>query len=55
MPYLNCQVNNLALSDSKGTHQFKIPVINGVIDNCLSSLEVDNPKKIMKQKRLFMR
>lgn len=37
----DCQVNNLALSDSKGTHQFKIPVINGVIDNCLSSLEVD--------------
>ena len=39
--FSNCQVNNLALSDSKGTHQFKIPVINGVIDNCLSSLEVD--------------
>lgn len=38
----NCQVNNLALSDSKGTHQFKIPVINGVVDNCLSSLEIDN-------------
>lgn len=40
--FSNCQVNDLALSDSKGTHQFKIPVINGVIDNCLSSLEVDN-------------
>jgi FkbM family methyltransferase len=38
----NCQVNNIALSDNKGTHQFKIPVINGVIDNCLSSLEVGN-------------
>jgi len=40
--FSNCQVNNLALSDSKGTHQFKIPVINGVVDTCLSSLEVDN-------------
>lgn len=38
----NCQVNNTALSDNKGTHQFKIPVINGTIDNCLSSLEIDN-------------
>lgn len=38
----NCQVDNLALSDNKGTHQFKIPVINGVVDNCLSSLEIDN-------------
>lgn len=38
----NCNVNNLALSDSKGIHQFKIPVINGVVDNCLSSLEIDN-------------
>lgn len=40
--FSNCQVNNLALSDSNGIHQFKIPVINGVVDNCLSSLEVDN-------------
>lgn len=37
-----CQVFDIALSDSKGKHQFKIPVINGVIDNCLSSLEVEN-------------
>lgn len=40
--FSNCNVNNIALSNSKGTHQFKIPVINGVVDNCLSSLEVDN-------------
>lgn len=40
--FKNCQVFNVALSDSSGTHQFKIPVINGVADNCLSSLEVDN-------------
>jgi FkbM family methyltransferase len=38
----NCQVFDVALSDSIGTHQFKIPVINGVPDNCLSSLEVNN-------------
>lgn len=38
----NCHVNNMALSDNKGIHQFKIPFINGTIDNCLSSLEVDN-------------
>jgi FkbM family methyltransferase len=37
-----CHVYNIALSDTKGAHQFKIPVINGVIDNCLSSLEVEN-------------
>lgn len=37
-----CQVFEFALSDSKGTHQFKIPLINGVADNCLSSLEIDN-------------
>ena len=30
----------LALSDKKGEFQFKIPLINGVLDNCLSSLEV---------------
>ncbi len=35
-------VSDIALSDSKGLHQFKIPVINGVVDNCLSSLEVGN-------------
>ncbi len=40
--FSNCHVNNMALSDNKGAHQFKIPVINGMIDNCLSSLEVDN-------------
>lgn len=40
--FSNCNVNNLALSDNKGMHQFKIPIINGVVDNCLSSLEVDN-------------
>ena len=40
--FSHCKVNNVALSDNKGTHQFKIPVINGVMDNCLSSLEVDN-------------
>lgn len=40
--FSDCQVFDLALSDSKGTHQFKIPIINGVADNCLSSLEVDN-------------
>ena len=38
----NCKVFDVALSDSSGTHQFKIPVINGVADNCLSSLEVGN-------------
>lgn len=38
----NCNVNNIALSDNKGKHQFKIPVINGVVDNCLSSLEINN-------------
>ena len=40
--FSSCQVFDLALSDNKGTHQFKIPLINGVADNCLSSLEVDN-------------
>ena len=35
-------IYDIALSDSKGIHQFKIPIINGVIDNCLSSLEVKN-------------
>ncbi|MES2514550.1 MAG: FkbM family methyltransferase [Bacteroidota bacterium] len=40
--FSHCNVINLALSDTKGTHQFKIPVINGVADNCLSSLEVNN-------------
>lgn len=38
----DCHVFDIALSDSKGTHQFKIPIINGVADNCLSSLEVEN-------------
>lgn len=40
--FKSCHVFDIALSDTKGTHQFKIPVINGVIDNCLSSLEVNN-------------
>lgn len=40
--FSNCQIFDLALSDNKGTHQFKIPLINGVADNCLSSLEVKN-------------
>lgn len=39
--FKECHVYDIALSDSKGTHLFKIPVINGVADNCLSSLEVD--------------
>lgn len=38
----NCHVSDIALSDTRGTHLFKIPVINGVVDNCLSSLEVEN-------------
>jgi FkbM family methyltransferase len=40
--FKGCNIVDVALSDSAGTHQFKIPVINGVADNCLSSLEVDN-------------
>lgn len=40
--FKGCNILDVALSDSAGTHQFKIPVINGVADNCLSSLEVDN-------------
>jgi FkbM family methyltransferase len=40
--FSNCHIYDIALSDSKGIHQFKIPIINGVIDNCLSSLEVKN-------------
>ncbi|MBK8366265.1 MAG: hypothetical protein IPL10_02315 [Bacteroidetes bacterium] len=40
--FKNCNVFDVALSDSAGTHQFKIPVINGVADNCLSSLEVNH-------------
>ncbi len=40
--FKDCQIFDLALSDNKGTHQFKIPLINGVADNCLSSLEVEN-------------
>lgn len=38
----DCQIFDIALSDRNGTHQFKIPLINGIADNCLSSLEVDN-------------
>jgi len=40
--FSNCQIFDMALSNNKGTHQFKIPLINGVADNCLSSLEVEN-------------
>lgn len=40
--FKDCHVYDIALSDSQGTHLFKIPVINGVADNCLSSLEVDH-------------
>lgn len=40
--FKDCQIFDLALSDNKGSHQFKIPLINGVADNCLSSLEVEN-------------
>ncbi len=40
--FSSSHVFDIALSDSKGTHQFKIPVINGVADNCLSSLETNN-------------
>ena len=40
--FKQCHVFDIALSDTKGTHQFKIPIINGVVDNCLSSLEVEN-------------
>ena len=40
--FKDCNILDVALSDSAGTHQFKIPIINGVADNCLSSLEVDN-------------
>ena len=40
--FKDCNIVDVALSDSSGTHQFKIPVINGVADNCLSSLEVNN-------------
>ena len=40
--FKGCNTSDVALSDSAGTHQFKIPVINGVADNCLSSLEVNH-------------
>jgi FkbM family methyltransferase len=40
--FSHCRVFDIALSDTTGTHLFKIPVINGVVDNCLSSLEVEN-------------
>lgn len=43
--FKNCNVFDIALSESKGTHLFKIPVINGVIDNCLSSLEVEHKEE----------
>ncbi|MES2565228.1 MAG: FkbM family methyltransferase [Bacteroidota bacterium] len=40
--FKNCNVFDIAFSDFKGSHLFKIPLINGVIDNCLSSLQVEN-------------
>lgn len=40
--YKNCHIFDIALSHIKGIHSFKIPVINGVADNCLSTLEVEN-------------
>lgn len=40
--FKSCHVYDIALSDSNGVHKFKIPVINGVVDNCLSSLEVEH-------------
>ncbi len=40
--FKGCNIFDVALSDTKGTHQFKIPVINGVADNCLSSLELNH-------------
>lgn len=40
--FKKCRVFDIALSDSKGNHSFKIPVINGIADNCLSSLEIHN-------------
>ena len=40
--FKNCRVFDIALSDTKGTHSFKTPVINGIADNCLSSLEIEN-------------
>ena len=43
--FKNCRVFDIALSDSKGTHSFKIPIINGVIDNCLSTLEIGNKEE----------
>jgi len=43
--FKNISVYDIALSDTKGVHEFKIPVINGVADNCLSSLEVGNKEE----------
>lgn len=40
--FKKCNVFDIALSDKKGTYQFKTPLINGVADNCLSSLEINN-------------
>ena len=38
--FKNAQVFDVALSDKKGIHLLKTPIINGHADNCLSSLEV---------------
>ncbi len=43
--FKHCQIFDIALSDRKGVHLFKIPLINGIADNCLSSLEVENKEQ----------
>ena len=40
--FSHCNIYDIALSDSKGIRQFKIPIIKGIPDNCLSSLEIKN-------------
>lgn len=39
--FSKCNVLNIALSNTIGKRQFKIPIINNKLDNCLSSLETD--------------
>lgn len=39
--FSKCHVLNIALSNTIGKRQFKIPIINNKLDNCLSSLETD--------------
>ncbi len=43
--FKNCKVFDIALSEKKGKHLFKIPLINGVVDDCLSSLEIENKEQ----------